>query len=619
MSELHLIILWGNARTKEAEILEDIKDNLDILKIYDIGWAPDKILSNYSRFYGVKLDDALEKEKDCGSSRFLAFIVRDNKPEYCFKRTSRGMEYVNKTLFSLKEKYRSWVGGSKIHTTNSIAEANHDMVLLLGKTYDDFSPLLSGGENLTVESLDQDLIGANGWDSLSQLFHVLNHTANYLVLRNFESLPAQYDSRTHGDIDLLVEDMPETALLMNGERVFREKHRVHYRTIVGGNEVFFDLRYLGDDYYCGKWERDLLAQKKLNDHGLYIPDDNSCFYTLVYHALIHKNSIADDYYEKTNYLAEKIGLPLNSDSKTLARFDEYFLFLESFMKSKNYHYTRPVDKSVLFQAAKTNTDWIKNQIIKAYPQISDIRPFLIAKSSDSGFVYFSGIFEGAMVFIKWGAEDEFVKNESLMTLKLAENNDRNFLKPILFKYNCQFPFLVYPYLQGKTLENVKSDLSDIERASIISQIKDIAQSLIDASIVHRDINMENLVWAANGNLYLMDMQFAVKADKYRELKIVRNNEKRFRHLGSPCARVKFKWDDMYSLCMVLEQLNVKGNAQSSYDSVHDFLKSNIGKYEVGYSPRMHLRRCWLRLKNSFVKRLRKPVAFIYEYFYSSNN
>ena len=52
--ELHLIVLWANARYKEKEILEDISKNLEIVECIDISWTADKVANNFTRFYGVK-------------------------------------------------------------------------------------------------------------------------------------------------------------------------------------------------------------------------------------------------------------------------------------------------------------------------------------------------------------------------------------------------------------------------------------------------------------------------------------------------------------------------------------------------------------------------------------
>ena len=77
-SELHLIVLWQNARYKQDEIIEDIKKNLDIIECIEITWTPKNVASNFTRFYGVKLDSGSGKEQECGTGSFiLLFLLRN--------------------------------------------------------------------------------------------------------------------------------------------------------------------------------------------------------------------------------------------------------------------------------------------------------------------------------------------------------------------------------------------------------------------------------------------------------------------------------------------------------------------------------------------------------------
>ena len=168
--ELHLIVLWHNARYREKEILEDIQKNLQIVECYDIKWSKDKVASNFTRFYGEKLDNGSFKEKECGTDSFLLVVVMDNSPVYEFVETSRGSEYVNVNLFNLKSKYREWTrGGHKIHTTNTPEETNHDITLLLGVNYEDYLAEHNGNWDGKIKSIERNLTGAEEWKSLEEI------------------------------------------------------------------------------------------------------------------------------------------------------------------------------------------------------------------------------------------------------------------------------------------------------------------------------------------------------------------------------------------------------------------------------------------------------------------
>ena len=57
------------------------------------------VANNFTRFYGVKLDNGSFKEKECGTGNFLLILLLDKKPVYKETQTSRGPEVVNLNLF----------------------------------------------------------------------------------------------------------------------------------------------------------------------------------------------------------------------------------------------------------------------------------------------------------------------------------------------------------------------------------------------------------------------------------------------------------------------------------------------------------------------------------------
>ena len=139
MKEVHLFILWENARKKENEILEDIRNNFNILGMYNIKWNKKLFSNNLSRFYGTNLPENSGKEQHCGNGDFLLVIVEDENPIYEERETSKGIQIVNINMFDKKTYYRELTGGGhKIHATNSVAETNHDLALLLGKNVQDY-------------------------------------------------------------------------------------------------------------------------------------------------------------------------------------------------------------------------------------------------------------------------------------------------------------------------------------------------------------------------------------------------------------------------------------------------------------------------------------------------
>ena len=339
-SELHLFIIWNNARNIEKQILEDISTDLKIIKTIEVHWSRRFFVKNLVRFYGTKLHRWSFKDRECGNAPFLLVIVEDSNPKYEERKTSRGkMELVNSKMFDKKTKYRNWLGGnnSKVHCTNNINETRHDLMLLLGLTIDDFYKNFNNLPSIIKE----DIVGNNGWESLEQIFKVLNETTEYLVLRNFEYLPNHFKSIEHGDIDLLVKNQKEVAYILNAKKISKKEYRVNYKCMIGNNKILFDLRYVGDNYYDYNWQETMLKNRILNEKGIFVLDKTNYKFSLLYHALIHKKIIADDYILKLKSFFNKKDLK-----------QELF----NYLNNNNYEISYPKDLSVYFNAINANKE-----------------------------------------------------------------------------------------------------------------------------------------------------------------------------------------------------------------------------------------------------------------------
>lgn len=359
MKEIHLFIIWEKARTFSEKILGDIEKNFKILNIYDICWSKEKFSENLSRFYGQNLPKNSHKEKHCGKGKFLLIIVEDEKPAYEFRKTSRGEEKVNINIFDAKQKYREWTGGGhKIHGTNSVEETRHDIILLLDTSLDDY--LKNYQRNKKIIFLRKDLFGSENWKNLEEIFYFLNETIQYVVLRNFEDLPEKVDFSIHGDIDILCNNYENMKFLLNSKETYKEKYRVMNLVNVAGKMLQMDFRYLGDNYYCFKLEKEIL-DTRVKFNGFYIPNKEMLFISLLYHANVHKLEIADDYKEKILELYNN----LFKDKKKIF-LEEFFIeFLNKKMLEKKYKYTEPKDYSVFYNIKKINEkESLKRKILK---------------------------------------------------------------------------------------------------------------------------------------------------------------------------------------------------------------------------------------------------------------
>lgn len=347
-SEMHLFILWEFARNEQERIINDIKESFEIVEIFDLKWSKDKFAHNLTRFYGTNLPPNSFKEVHCGKDRFLLIAIRDNNPTYESRETSHGPRQVNSKTFDKKQLYRSWTGGGhRVHATDTEKEFDHDMALLLGENSSTFKKNYADKYwDGTFKPLAKDLEGSGGWKNIHQLIFVLNNTVNYIIMRNFESIPDEYTMKEHGDIDLLTDSPQNLQYILNAGKVFPEDHRVLHATLINNEKVLFDIRFVGDEYYEKAWEEKLLEDKVMDSNGFYRPNDEDYFYSLLYHAAIHKKSIAKDYQERLPVLGQKIGVNLSKEVFTDKELLKKYMF--EYMNKYGFSITKPIDISVYY-------------------------------------------------------------------------------------------------------------------------------------------------------------------------------------------------------------------------------------------------------------------------------
>lgn len=172
---------------------------------------------------------------------------------------------------------------------------------------------------------------------IAQLFLKLKQSKiRYAILRNWEGFYSDLLVKGHNDIDVLCKTEKDKKAII---RIFGAKHIGDpyfgkYVFYISDKEFYLDLRIVGDGYYCRKWEIQMLKTKVLDEKGFYKLNNENYFYSLLYHALIHKNHMADNY--------KKILINLKGN-RFLENQEEALL---SFMNQKKYYYSISYDKFV---------------------------------------------------------------------------------------------------------------------------------------------------------------------------------------------------------------------------------------------------------------------------------
>lgn len=71
--------------------------------------------------------------------------------------------------------------------------------------------------------------------------------------------------------------------------------RVRMKIPIADSFFFCDVRHLGDGYYPEEFANAMLVSREMHPNGFYTPDPVHHRLALVYHAVHHKNHIADEY------------------------------------------------------------------------------------------------------------------------------------------------------------------------------------------------------------------------------------------------------------------------------------------------------------------------------------
>ena len=538
----HIMVLWSNAIYQKDFILQDLESQFEIYKVFNVHWDKEKFLDNYTVFYAhsqkhlsfSQYRNLLRgKIFHCGDEDFVAIIFKDNAPVFETRKTSSGERKVNTRVFDKKTQYRKLTGGGhKVHSSDDAWETNKDLTLMFGLNTEDFIQHYS--PSAEIESFEGNCIGVGGYSSIQQLFYVLNNTVQYVVLRNYECLPDEYTVEGHGDIDLLVENKNYITYLTLARPVFPESYRVYHILNIGGRDVPFDFRNVGDDYYDRLWEENILQNRIFIKSLFYVPCVEDQFYSLMYHAYIQKREVKQDYIPKLTDFGKALGVDYRDDKELAIQL------LDHFLQENKYEYIRPQDKSVVYN--------VKNLQISDYALRFGSFIKRVDENGTNGYVYQSLVYEKENSFVKIGTP-WLIDNEALFLKKLA-------------KYEC-FPHLISESFEGEqkmieisrvvgvTFTDFFKDIKHQRKAYIRSFIDEAIKVLLilnEHNICHRDFLPSNILIADVGGrcrVGLIDFGWATENGK--------NDVAHPLHLGGH-YRAKDRDSDLYTLgSMLMEQ------------------------------------------------------------------
>ena len=77
-ADLHLVVIWANARAKEHQIIDDLRSDFDVLECVEVEWSPKYVDDNFHRLYKVAPSGRPSlKRKEVGADPFIVIVIKD--------------------------------------------------------------------------------------------------------------------------------------------------------------------------------------------------------------------------------------------------------------------------------------------------------------------------------------------------------------------------------------------------------------------------------------------------------------------------------------------------------------------------------------------------------------
>lgn len=336
-TEFALFALWEDAIPFEDSIRTYLGENFTIVADLEILWSERNFLWNACRLYETPVSEIpatrLKQKghvKKIGKPNFRLFIVRDDQPKYIYHQSVSGkIEPANQNIIQAKALFRSWINAKyRVHSSNNIQEFFQQAALLIGP---DLLKKIARGDVLDIQYLEKDLEGADGWSNWEHLFSVLRWSSDYLILRNFETLPETFAGH---DIEFLCDDYQRLSSTLG--MLQRLKRYAPYKgTIkVSDQMVPTDIRFIGDGHFDQGWQKTVLSQK-VTQYGVSSPRADDYFFTLLYHAGVHKSSISAAYKTKLYSMGEMLGI-FSKEGHELETSAQVSALLNGYMRGYGY-------------------------------------------------------------------------------------------------------------------------------------------------------------------------------------------------------------------------------------------------------------------------------------------
>ncbi|MBR6576444.1 MAG: protein kinase family protein [Akkermansia sp.] len=421
--------------------------------------------------------------------------------------------------------------------------------------------------------------GKTIWDNLEQVFSSLNDTIPYVRLHVHEDSDA---------ITLLTTQKERIIDLLHAHPAHSRRHSSQYLNLVAGKQMTWNIRWIGDSYYCAEWEAAMIQERRLCCDGYYQPSPHDVFFSEVYHAVMHKNSADKVFLSRLQEIYHTLPERTNIDyARYPSALDVFYGQLCNYMQRKSYTFCKPVDESVFYNEHLQKSQRIIAELTSLeylnHVELLRIHMGENPKQRETR-LFFKGRIDQRDVFIKWGSPADVCKNEYELAETLYKACPELVIRPAAHGTAGESHFIAYEYLNCPTLaEEWENGIPEERKQCYIRQLAKLANALQETGVVHRDIRPANFMVTQEGVLKLHDFEYAVHARHYREVASLSKKYAELRHLGADYALALWKWDDMHSLALLMKKLGAEKTNKLELTQV----LSLIGKQSIIF-PNRHI-------------------------------
>lgn len=216
-----------------------------------------------------------------------------------------------------------------------------------------------------------------------------------------------------------------------------------------------------------------------------------------------------------------------------------------------------------------------------------------------------------------------IANEYEMSLRLYKVDHRVVAQPLArwCSPDEKYAFVVLEYLPGPSLSQVRSQpLDHAARQRIAKDIMLIAEALVKAGIIWRDLIPNNFMRDSSGHFRLIDAQLAIDRSRPHECRFIRTNRFYQLLLFGYNRRLKGRgWCDADSLKAILQTLSLSDELSDELTRLNELSPQMTLLRKITFADMAYL--SGVRIKLSVQRYLRKKenIAAIDERLDRINN